>query len=52
MIVIFYKEIDFKLITPIVSHQENFELIKEVTIEEIKDAVFDLAQIKLMGRMA
>lgn len=42
----FDENLDFDLITPIISHQENLDLIKEVSFEEIKKAVFDLPWIK------
>ena len=40
---------DFDLISPIISHQENLDLIKKVFSEEIKSAVFHLAPDKTSG---
>lgn len=40
---------DFDVLSPIISPRENIELIKEVSSEEIKEAVFQLAEDKAPG---
>lgn len=45
----FDENTEFELITPIMSEDENRELIKGVTADEIRVAVFDLALDKAPG---
>lgn len=40
---------DFDLIIPTISQQENMKLIKDVNYNEVKNAVFDLAPNKTPG---